>query len=111
MQNPNHPVWLHRLLAPLIRLVLRHQPAQARPVSPKIPELALLLCLLLGWAGVHRWYLGRPLSGILQGLTLGGVLVWWWLDLVRLGYGGLHDGQNRLVNQWRLFQADDSTED
>ncbi|MDK2122707.1 NINE protein [Parachitinimonas caeni] len=58
MQNPNHPVWLHRLLAPLIRLVLRHQPAQARPVSPKIPELALLLCLLLGWAGVHRWYLG-----------------------------------------------------
>jgi TM2 domain-containing membrane protein YozV len=31
--------------------------------------------------GAHRFYLGRPLSGLLQVFTLGGLGIWWLIDL------------------------------
>lgn len=39
----------------------------------------------LGWLGAHRFYLERPLTGLLQLLTGGGVLVWWLVDAWRIG--------------------------
>lgn len=40
-----------------------------------------LLWFFLGALAVHRFYLGRPLSAVLFILTLGGVGLWWLLDL------------------------------
>lgn len=42
--------------------------------------VALVLWLVFGWAGGHRFYLERPGTGILMLLTGGGLVVWWALD-------------------------------
>jgi len=50
---------------------------------------ALLLCIFLGVLGIHRFYLGYIWQGIVQLLTLGGFLIWWIIDLVRIITGEL----------------------
>ena len=53
----------------------------------------LMLCLLLGGLGAHRFYVGRPVSGILQALTLGGCGLWALWDLWRIATGLFEDGE------------------
>ena len=43
--------------------------------------------------GVHRFYLGKPLTGILMLLTGGGFAIWWLIDLYRIITGRLKDKQ------------------
>jgi TM2 domain-containing membrane protein YozV len=50
---------------------------------------SFLLCLFFGTLGAHRFYLGRVKSGVLMILTLGGVGVWYLVDLVLIGCGKL----------------------
>jgi TM2 domain-containing membrane protein YozV len=50
---------------------------------------SFLLCLFFGTLGAHRFYLGRLKSGVLMILTLGGVGVWYLIDLVLIGLGKL----------------------
>lgn len=45
---------------------------------------AWLLALFLGFTGADRFYLRRPVSGVLKLLTLGGLGIWWLLDLFRI---------------------------
>ena len=52
---------------------------------------AILLCLFLGSLGIHRFYLGYTLIGVIQLLTFGGVLIWAFVDLIRLIIGSLKD--------------------
>lgn len=47
-------------------------------------ELAFLFWALTGLVGGHRFYLERPLTGLLMLCTGGGALIWWLLDLWRL---------------------------
>ncbi|MDQ3044511.1 MAG: DUF4236 domain-containing protein [Chloroflexota bacterium] len=42
------------------------------------------LWLLLGLVGGHRYYLGRKKTAVFQTVTLGGVGVWWLVDLFLL---------------------------
>lgn len=53
--------------------------------------VVLLLCFFLGGFGVHRFYVGKIFTGILQLLTLGGFGVWWLLDFLKLGAGDFTD--------------------
>ena len=66
-------------------------------VSYRSKTVALLLCLFLGWLGVHRFYLGKIGTGILYALTTGfwgaGVLV----DIIALACGKMRDKDGRLV--------------
>ncbi len=39
--------------------------------SPKSPVAAAILCLFLGWLGIHRFYLGKIITGILYLLSFG----------------------------------------
>ena len=59
---------------------------------------AILLCFFLGGLGIHRFYLGYILIGVIQLLTFGGFLIWAIIDLIRLIIGSLKDSEgNDLV--------------
>src|SRR6266568_72721 len=67
-------------------------PPQYAPYPGQIPVMAIepqkswiatvLLCQFLGTLGVHRFYTGRIITGILQLLTFGGFGIWVLIDLV-----------------------------
>lgn len=48
---------------------------------PKYAPIAMLLGILLGLFGAHRFYLGKTLTAALMFLTAGGGLIWWLVDL------------------------------
>jgi TM2 domain-containing membrane protein YozV len=56
---------------------------------------ALLLCLFLGGLGVHRFYVGKIGTGILQILTLGGLGIWVLIDLIMILVGKFRDKQGQ----------------
>jgi len=52
---------------------------------------AILLCFFLGSIGIHRFYLGYTLIGVIQLLTFGGFIIWAIVDLIMLIIGSLKD--------------------
>ncbi|MDX1431147.1 MAG: RDD family protein [Gammaproteobacteria bacterium] len=60
-------------------------------MSEKSKATAFLLCFFLGSLGVHRFYLGRIVTGLLMLLTLGLLGLWTLVDLVLILRGRLGD--------------------
>ena len=59
----------------------------------------LLLCFFLGSLGVHRFYVGKVGTGILQLITLGGCGIWYLIDFILIAVGNFTDGEGkRIVN-------------
>jgi TM2 domain-containing membrane protein YozV len=48
---------------------------------------ALLLCFFLGFLGVHRFYVGKVGTGILQIITFGGLGIWVLIDFILIIVG------------------------
>ncbi|HYV95679.1 MAG TPA: TM2 domain-containing protein [Chitinophagales bacterium] len=64
-------------------------PAKPAGSSGKSQLVALLLCILLGGLGIHRFYLGYIWQGVVQLLTGGGCGIWALIDLIRIILGTL----------------------
>ena len=54
---------------------------------------AILLCFFLGSIGIHRFYLGYILIGVIQLLTFGGFIIWAIVELIMLIIGSLKDSE------------------
>jgi len=57
----------------------------------------LLLCFLLGGLGVHRFYVGKIGTGILQLVTFGGLGIWILIDLIVIAIGKFSDKEGRPI--------------
>lgn len=61
---------------------------------------AFLLCFLLGVLGVHRFYVGKIGTGVLQVLTLGGLGIWALIDLIFIIMGKFTDKEGNVITEW-----------
>lgn len=57
--------------------------------------ITLLLCLFVGGLGVHRFYTGHILIGVIQILTFGGCGIWWLVDLIMIITGSYTDANGQ----------------
>ena len=69
-------------------------------VSEKSRLVALLLCVFLGWLGVHRFYLKKIGTGILMLCTVGGFGFWVIADIILIACGSFRDKEGKRVLQW-----------
>ena len=53
----------------------------------------ILLCFFFGVFGVHRFYVGKVGTGILQLLTLGGFGIWTLVDFIMIVVGSFKTGE------------------
>src|SRR3989442_14616695 len=74
------------------------------PAGPEVSErsraVALILQILGGALGLHRFYVGRWQTGILMAITLGGMGLWWVYDLVILLAGEFRGAVERTLRIW-----------
>ncbi|SRR5260221_5869439 len=61
---------------------------------------AFLLCFFVGCFGVHRFYVGKTGSGIAQLLTLGGLGIWAFIDLIMIVCGVFTDAAGNKITVW-----------
>lgn len=76
------------------------------PPSDKSRAIALVLGLVLGVFGAHRFYVGKTGTGVLMALTMGGLGIWYLVDVIMIASGGFRDAEGRLVSRWDPEQAE-----
>ena len=66
-------------------------------ISEKSGIACLLFLILLSPWGIHRMYVGKIGTGILFLLTLGGLGIWWLIDLILLCTRSFTDAEGKVV--------------
>lgn len=56
------------------------------------------MCSLLGLIGGHRFYIGKIFTGFLQLITLGGLGIWWGIDLYKIIRGRFKDRKGNVIS-------------
>jgi len=74
------------------------EPVEILP-STKSRKAALWLSILLGWAGIHRFYVGKVGTGILWFLTCGMFCFGWVVDICKIAGGKFTDGRGRVIGR------------
>ncbi len=81
--NPQQPVYMDNIIP--------QQPDNLAQVSPKSKVATLILAIFLGWLGIHRFYAGRYISGIVYLFTYGVFYCGWILDIILIIMGKFKD--------------------
>ncbi len=68
--------------------------------SPRSRLVALLLCVFLGYFGVHRFYVGKIATGVLWLLTGGLFGIGYIVDIVVIALGNFSDVDGNRVVFW-----------
>jgi hypothetical protein len=69
-------------------------------ISPHSRTVAAVLCFFFGVLGVHRFYVGKVGTGILQILTAGGFGLWALIDFIVILVGGFRDKNGLPLIRW-----------
>lgn len=69
--------------------------------SDKSKKTAFLLCLFGGFLGLHRFYVGRVMTGLLWMVTLGFCGIGWLIDLLVIALGGFRDNAGAPLRVWK----------
>ncbi|MBO7164895.1 MAG: TM2 domain-containing protein [Muribaculaceae bacterium] len=57
----------------------------------------LLLCFFVGSLGIHRFYVGKTGTGIIQLLTCGGCGIWTLIDFIVICMGNFTDADGNYI--------------
>lgn len=71
-------------------------------ISPKSRLVAFLVGAPFGVFGAHRFYVGKTGSGIGMIFTLGGMGIWWLVDMILILSGEFRDADHRRVTRWMV---------
>ena len=79
------------------------QPKQPADMNGSCKDwlVTLLLCFFGGWLGIHRFYVGKTGTGIIQLLTGGGCGIWALIDLIVIVMGNFTDGEGKFIKNNR----------
>jgi TM2 domain-containing membrane protein YozV len=70
-------------------------------VSEKKRLVATLLCFFLGVLGIHRFYVGKIGTGILQIVTIAGFFgIWVLIDFIMIIVGKFTDKEGKVLETW-----------
>ena len=59
--------------------------------------VTLLLCFFVGGFGIHRFYVGKIGTGILQLITLGACGIWTLIDFIVIACGNFTDVEGKKI--------------
>ena len=62
--------------------------------------MAMLLCIFLGFLGAHRFYVGKKITAAFELVTLGGLSIWWFVDLIFIICGNFTDKEGKVLSRW-----------
>jgi hypothetical protein len=68
--------------------------------SDKSRAITLALAVVAPCLGLHRFYVGKIGTGLLQLITIGGAGIWWIYDLILVAAGSFRDVDGRRVKYW-----------
>ncbi|NKB71266.1 MAG: NINE protein [Candidatus Latescibacteria bacterium] len=69
-------------------------------ISPRSRLVAAVLCSIGGVFGAHRFYVGKIGTALLMIVTVGGLGIWSFIDLIIILVGSFRDDEGRLVHEW-----------
>ena len=71
-------------------------PSNSEP-SDKDFVTTLLISVFLGGLGIHRFFVNKIGTGVLMLITLGGLGIWWIIDIILIVTGSFEDSEGRVI--------------
>ena len=69
-------------------------------ISGKKRSVALIMCVLYGWLGLHRFYVNKIGTALAMMFSLGGLGIWYFIDLVWIIAGTFEDKEGKVLHDW-----------